>query len=438
MATSGQPVPGSNKSVEAVALMGAPEPTVASVGWWRAPAKKKLEVAWEWIGTIALFLVGLGLVLITSEPIKRPIAGYVHADKWSWGFEALIFATEHLGVVIMVAMLVRVAIERASQKQFLDLVNSEVRTQVKDSIRQISVQEFAPLEKSIKTLDDRMSLRITREEVLDPGSIEVLKEKVLNPSFIRTEYHLNLTLEPLPAGANRNDFLLVRSRTDIQIKNITEESASFPVHSWVDNMFMHSDPNLPASRFTFFASGPQARREEFENRPFGLDNLLAKGEILEDNGGLFLRHKIDEIDSGETYFVVIESTQAMRKQDLFVWNLTGLTLKFTVSVQFKGLDAEKFTVDARELHHIDSGEFSRSKKSDKGVLSWAIDQVLLPYQGVEVWWWSNRDTAAAAGQQAAAKLEAASAGARAVDLKAKNVSATDVQDQADQDSAAKA
>jgi hypothetical protein len=70
----------------------------------------------------------------------------------------------------------------------------------------------------------------------------------------------------------------------------------------------------------------------------------------------------------------------------------ALTKGFGVSIGFAGgFSRADFQVDARELHHIGREAFRDTFKEEKNVLSWRINQVLLPYQGVEIWW-SPRQT----------------------------------------------
>jgi hypothetical protein len=122
--------------------------------------------------------------------------------QWKKTIEALDYGFEHLGAVLVVAWIVRVAIENSSHRQFLSVVNNKVRDQIDQSIQQIAEQSLAPLQESIKKLDDELGFTIRRPGVLDKESLEVLKNKVLSPTFIRTDCNLHLTLEPLSDSRN--------------------------------------------------------------------------------------------------------------------------------------------------------------------------------------------------------------------------------------------
>ena len=343
------------------------------------PAAEDGRERWgNWI----ILLLGLALS-IGSKPLEDTIAERVD-QTYQKLVHVLGYGFEHLGVVLVVAWLVRVAIERASERQFLRVVTANMRQQISTSIKGVAAESLRPLQESIGKLDDVLGYTIRREGLLDDESQKVLKERVLSPKFIRTEYALRLTLEPFSA-----DLVNVRSRSIYSVKNVTKAPAKYTVEAWVDTMFEPAGLGRNGeSRFTRFNSGPEDSWSEVELRPFVIDDMISQGKIYRNNGGVWLRYELhDELPPEATYKVDLEGSQLMRSTDLFVWTMNGLTRRFTVSVEFaKGYTDADFDLEARELHHIGRDAFRQTFRNEEGVHSWSINQVLLPYQGVEIWW----------------------------------------------------
>jgi hypothetical protein len=347
---------------------------------------------------------------------------------WQWWPHAIYdagYGIEHLGVVLFVAVVIRVIIEKSQQIQFLRIINSQVSGQVRESIDSVATQSLEPLrqsvteikgqietsishqtteslkplqtaltkvEGSIGRLDEELGYTIRRAGILDDNSQKILKEKVLNPDFIRTDYTLSLTLEPLSTAREKYpDLLRVRTRTFFKLKNVTDEPHEYAITAWVDTI--NEPPGLEGedrSRFTRFAYDLEGRGRDREIPISNVERSTEKDRKIEGrNGGLWLKYLLDgPIAPHSTYYVEVEAIQVNRKRDVFVWNLTGLTKMFNLTVHFAGgFHGSDFQVDARELHHIEHDDFRNSYKvGADGSVSWSIGQVLLPYQGVELWW----------------------------------------------------
>jgi hypothetical protein len=296
--------------------------------------------------------------------------------------EAISYGTEHLGVVLIVGVIIKVAIETNSQRQFLNLINDSVKTSI------MNVND------SINELDRVLRMTIRRKDVTDEKSREVLEKRVLNPSVIRDEYDLHLTLEPLIHPCNDNpDLIKVRARTSYWVQNITDEPADYKIIAWVEKLYETSGvSDEDTAQFTNACYYSDKQQEETEYRHFNLDleALQRAGKIEARTGGLWLEYPIiGGIPPKTKYYVDVEATQINRKNDLFVWNMVALTKKLSVTVQFAGgLTVNDFKVDARELHHIEDKDFQGTRKDNNadGNITWTINQVLLPYQGVSVWW----------------------------------------------------
>ncbi len=352
----------------------------------------KLETAEE--GSRWWLVLALGLLLaIGSEPAAHWLLSLV-GQKYAEVINAFAYGFEHLGVVLVVAWVVRVAIEKASQRAFIRVVNNKVREEIERSIDKIATESLAPLKTSIRKLDEELGFAIRRPGILDHDSQEVLKNKILNPKFIRTAYSLHLTLEPLSGSPHAPPgFVRVRSRVIYDVKNITNKTEKYTVEAWVDAMFEPTSIGpQDESRFLNFSCGA---RGQTNFQFYDLGQMKAAGRIRRDHGAVWLGHELENgIPAETTYFADIEAVQIMRAQDIFVWTMSGLTQKLSVSIEFAGgYTPADFHVEARELHHIGREEFRRTHKDEKGVHSWSINQVLLPHQGVEIWWSLHDKTA---------------------------------------------
>jgi hypothetical protein len=350
-----------------------------------------------------LWIPVVGLVLaVGAKPFQDWIvpAGQQSPSRF---IDELTYGIEHLGVVLIVGFIIRIAIESASQSQFLNLIDKEVKSQFETGVRKIAEDSLKSLstveasvkdvESSIRKVDEVLGFSIRRPKVIDPASKEELDKSVLNPSVIRDEYLLRLTLEPLARTCKSNpDLIKIRARTSYYVENLTDKPAGYPVRAWVDTL--NQTPDLDkedAAQFTYADWCPAEARGKSTFEPFiRVRELKDTGKIVDASGGLWLKYPLEEgIPAGKRYYVDVEATQINRKSDLFVWNMAALTKTLTVTVRFgRGFKASDFNVGARELHHIEDADFQNTREVDPvdGSVTWSIKQLLLPYQGVTVWW----------------------------------------------------
>ena len=346
-----------------------------------------------------LLCIGLLLVVVVVPAIELFVVPNIKIEWIKKAVEGLSFGTEHLGVALVVLMAVKILIEEASQRQFLNVVNTEVKAQIETSIKAISKDSLEPLQKTIDKVDEALGYTIRRREIIDDQSLAELTDKVLNARFLRSDYCLKLTLEPVSSVGNLPaDLVSVRVRTVYRVQNLTKVPAIYPVKAWVETI--NQPPGVADSqkaRFLSLSCGPEAWQNKKSRPVIDLKELIDDKKITEVNGGLWLHYDTeDPIPAGGMYYVDIEAVQLNRKQDLFVWVMGGLTRKLKVSVQFAGgFHPGAFQVDARELHHMEHKDFLDSRPTGKN--EWTIDQVLLPYQGVQIWWTPTQSPEAATG-----------------------------------------
>jgi hypothetical protein len=80
------------------------------------PRKRQAEGSEGWRVT-EISVLGLALAIF-AEPLAHWIAPHLDS-QWATALSVLSYGLDHLGAVLVVAMLVRVAIEKASQDQFV-------------------------------------------------------------------------------------------------------------------------------------------------------------------------------------------------------------------------------------------------------------------------------------------------------------------------------
>src|SRR5271165_498685 len=105
------------------------------------------------------------------------------------------YGLEHLGVVLVVALVIRATLEAASQSEFLNVVNEQLRSEIKKTTKAVAEESIHPLGDAIKSLTTNLSYRISK--FLDAPLRKQLEDSVLNATFFRPEYKLHLKLEPL-------------------------------------------------------------------------------------------------------------------------------------------------------------------------------------------------------------------------------------------------
>jgi hypothetical protein len=298
---------------------------------------------------------------------------------------------EHLGVVIVVALLVRATLETASQHEFISLVNQQVKDQIAASTKEVAHNSIRPLEEDIRKLTKGLTYRIAN--LFDEPLSKILEDSVLNPTFIRPDYTLHIKLKPLPPPASP-DLFEVYLGISYEVQNVAMEAVEYPIEFWIDDLI--ESPSR--CRFTRVAFGDDKTRL----RSFDIRDLEDGKEIVRQNGVLSLQLKTGKIQPGSTRYVDIQAIQPMRAQDHFVWNMAGLTQKLNIVVELMDhLNFDNLNVFPREMHHCGHEVFQRTaERTANNTLKMRIEQVLLPYQGVEIRW--SPHVASAAANQAEA------------------------------------
>jgi hypothetical protein len=323
-----------------------------------------------------LILLG-GLVLVFATAWLNRLV-----PEQSRFLEPLIYGLEHLGVVVVVAMVVRGTLERASQLEFVKVVNDRVKAQIEASISTsvstIAEKSIKPLEASIRKLTEGLTYKITT--LFDEPLQEMLRNSVLNPPFIRPKYTLHLKLSPLDGNP---DLLEVFVGLSYEVRNVTTETAKYSIESWLDDVVqVPGVTDIKRSHFTLVAYG-----EKDPPRPFDIPALKREGCIEQGCGVTSIQVKDVEVEPNCSLYVVLEGEQLMRRQDHFVWNLITLTKRLDIIVELLGgLTVNNFDVFPREMHHIGHDTFRANQQWVDNTLTMTIDQVLLPYQGVEIRW----------------------------------------------------
>lgn len=293
-------------------------------------------------------------------------------------WSAMPYLLEHLGVVLIVAGLVRELIEKAREAEFLGTVNENLVS----TLDRLTRKAFEPIQAQITTLQANLGITIQKSGVLDELSLKELNDKVLNPKFIRGTYTLDLTIEPYPATSPglSEAYVLVTCKTCYTVKNLTDEAKPYEIGGWLEVMEdAWFPPEIERTRFTRLAFGPLNRREEDMKRDFPVGDLQTVAEEA-----LRLKYTLrEEIPANQTFFVELEGKQAMRSHDLFIWSMSALTAELIVNVNLAGgLTPDTFSVAAREMHHHSPMERPPTSAS----FTWKIASTLLPHQGVQIWW----------------------------------------------------
>jgi hypothetical protein len=329
---------------------------------------------WRWLILIVLF----GLVLTF---VAKPVGDWLKSTRMAGAAELIEYGLEHLGVVIVVAMFIRGTLEAASQRDFVRVVNQEVKSQIERNI-QTTLQ---PIQKSVNTLSTALTYRIS-QLFQDTPLRTMLEQSVLNPTFIRPVYSLHLALEPVkdPSGAP-TEFVKVFVSFEYQVRNVSTAESHFPIYAWLEDVIRSAPAtarDVPA--FTRVAYG-----KEPPQVGVNVGELLLRKKIQQKEGSLELHVQSDAIGPNEVLWVEVAGMQLMRTEDHFVWNLTTLTQKLHVDVTFQGgLTLQAFRLWPHAMHHISHDDFQRLCKFDQNANTCTIDvdQVFLPYQGIEFRW----------------------------------------------------
>jgi hypothetical protein len=323
-------------------------------------SKRKRRLESTAIGVVGLVLVFVGL------NVQHPaLLGY---------------GLEHLGVVLVVGLFIKIAIEEASQREFLGVVNEQVKMQIQATTAEVARKSIEPLEADIKRLATNLTFRIAN--LFNEDLRKELDRTILNPTFVRPQYTLNLKLKPLSPNNDLEPGLLnVVVGISYEIKNVSSDPAEYSVQSWVDDV-------IPKPSGICCYTGVAYGGKKSGLRAYDIKALEKSKEIVHGNGVVSLKLRPETINPACSLFVEIEAAQLMRTEDHFVWNLIGLTERLDVVVELEGgLTFDKFDVFPRELHHLGPDAFRAKIKPESDVrMTMSIDQVLLPYQGIELRW----------------------------------------------------
>jgi hypothetical protein len=289
---------------------------------------------------------------------------------------------EHLGAVIVVAMLVRATLEAASQRELFRALGGNIQTVIQtyleplqSSVRPIQeglthvTEQLQPLQNSIGSIVDSLTFKI-RRIFEDARLFDTLRKNILDPDFVRPYYKLFLTLQFLEG---HQDLLKVSVTTEYEVENISGEEKEYEVVSWLDDMIrLTEDPHSHKVGFTEVkVSQNFLRVEHYESR---------------EDGMFLLKIPKNSIEPGEGLFVKIDGVQIMRTEDHFVWNLVTVTGKMEISIELKdGLNFDQLVTHPRAMHHTDLN----TTEQTSSIWKMRIDHVLLPYQGVEIRWLLN-------------------------------------------------
>lgn len=347
-----------------------------------------------------------GLVLVFAAKSISYLVFLLLPSSWLRFEQSLEYGLDHLGLVVVAAMILKVTIEERGQREFVKIVSDRVKGQVETSIDTIteksirplgqSIQQLSgqvetsinavteksirPLEVSISKLTERLTFRII--SLLDPSLQKMLKDSVLDPAFIRPEYKLHLKLARLDPAAHP-DVLKVFLGLSYNVKNVTPKPAKYSIEAWLEDILQLPSTNpIYQSDFTRIAHGDHESPDDLS-----IAALQQKNRIIRGNGVLNLRIQDVVVDPDSYLYVEIEGVQLMREQDHFVWNLITLTYKLDIIVELEGgLTRQNLAIFPREMHHIGHQTFAESQHWVGNKLTMAIDQVLLPFQGIEIRW----------------------------------------------------
>jgi len=331
----------------------------------------------------------------------------------------LVYFVEHLGAVLLVAMLVRIALEEKFQQTFLNRVQRGVENSIDETSKEVLPRSLGPLKQRIDEFNDtieradkqidQLHVELTYKifEALDPQLRKDFEEKVMNAPFFRPKYHLQLRMRPFVGadGKNDPDILEVHVSNKYWVTNYSKSQRTFPVKSWLDDIIWPAGKR--EARFTRFAFGQVFRADpsgEREDDPLddlarhpekyqaqllpnaNIDDLKAE-HINSAHGMLHFQYPIERINPGDTYEVVIEGIQLMHRHDNFVWNFVTLTKQLYLTLDLEGgLTDRDLEVFPRLLHHGDDPQRNKAKETATRLVDLTHQQVFLPYQGVEIRW----------------------------------------------------
>jgi hypothetical protein len=361
-----------------------------------------------------LMILGLMCVVLT-EPLRDVVLKYHHPeipvtaisaspqplkhdDPFVRRTDLVAYVFEHLGAVIFVAMLIRLAIERRAQEEATQTVSHAVNEEVKKAFVNVNSQinVFNTKVNDVNASLVNVNMLLSNIQVLTGGTLyaqklrpadrEEIATTFLNPVFFRPSYNLTINLTP-----KEQHLIEVQIEIDSELQNISKQPQPLLVKASLDNVLFQQGAKdfARSSKFQRFEFGPStaAGREFARRQPLLVsqednDNLV---KMVNDN----LVFEYDpgiEIPPDQIYFVKIYAEQQMRMSDLFVWFMQVATENFKVTVNLaENLAKDNFTVIARPMHHGQDSNFA-VQDDDMKKLSWRFENIVLPYQGIQLWW----------------------------------------------------
>jgi hypothetical protein len=308
------------------------------------------------------------------------------------------YVLEHLGAVIFVAMLVRLAIEKRAQEEATQSVSHAVNEEVKKAFVDVNSQinlfntRVNDVSASLANVDMRLStIQVVTggtlyAKKLKPADREEIAATFLNPVFFRPNYNLTIRLTP-----KEQDLIDVQIETDSELQNISKQPQPLLIKAFLDNvLFQQGAKSLArSSKFHRFEFGPNtsAGRDVARRQPLLVSHGMNDEFVKTVSDNLVFEYAPGiEIPPDTIYFVKMYAEQQMRTSDLFVWFMQVATESFSITVNLEGdLTTESFAVIARPMHHGQHSNFA-VKDDDKKKLSWRFEHIVLPYQGIQLWW----------------------------------------------------
>ena len=347
----------------------------------------------------AVWFMIAGACLMVAVEFGRDFAESHLAPHW---VTLLAYAIEHLGAVVVAAMIVRIGLEQAQLERSLEEMSKAVRQRVAIAFKNVDMIVKA-VDLKVKHIDAELEAiqtitggNLYGARLEDEGRKEITK--LLNSNFYRPEYNLTLTLTPVANG----EIVEVKMDVFYLLENISKEDQLFSIIASLENILYTSKTAAPSkpSRFERVEFGPNtsAGIKQAALQPVTFDrpevDKLEQEKILKNvQDELVFEYRPElKMAPREIYFVKICAIQEMRESELFVWNMQVVTQLVTVTVQLKGdLNNDTFSVKMRP---IDPEKYKDlTPKDSVDTLKWEINGPILPRQGMRIWW--SRKTAPA-------------------------------------------
>ena len=303
------------------------------------------------------------------------------------------YAVEHLGAVVFAAMLVRVYLEQAAQREAVSQVSNAVKEKLGPALDQFG-EQVTVIRSQMNQIQTITGGNLYGK-ILDPKSREEIGKMLLDATFFRPEYNLELTLTSVPG---QKGLVEVQMNSDYQIQNISKEVQYLSIFTSLENVLYKSEiySNPKPSRFEKIEFGHHTDqgRKQAGLQPLRFGPSDPGRELLaEKDDELVFDYKTDmRMLRNETFFVKILATQQMRESDLFVWNMQEVTKLLKVTVHLAGgLTKDNFSVIVRPMDRKNhTGCVPADENADPSKqanpLQWTIPGPILPHQGVHIWW----------------------------------------------------